>query len=53
VPTFEYVGPWAEAEVVLLGRVVKRGDTFTVDDADAALLLEQPDNFAPVDDKEL
>ena len=42
MPTFEYVGPWAEAEVVLLGRVVKRGDTFTVDDADAALLLEQP-----------
>lgn len=40
-----YIGPHDEVEIPSLGVVVKHGETFEVDDAAAASLLEQAGNF--------
>lgn len=40
------VSPLGDVEV--LGRIVAAGDVFEVSDEQAAALLAQPDNFAPV-----
>jgi hypothetical protein len=47
VPTFVYVGPFDVVDIPLIGRPVKAGEEFDVPDAQAALLAEQPDNYAP------
>jgi hypothetical protein len=47
VPTFVYVGPFDVVDIPLIGRSVKAGEEFDVSDAQAALLAEQPDNYAP------
>jgi len=39
VPRITYVGGFAEADVVLLGISVKRGETFDATDEQAAVLL--------------
>jgi hypothetical protein len=39
VPSIRYVGGFAEADVVLVGVSVKRGETFDATDEQAAVLL--------------
>lgn len=43
------VSPRGALDVPLLGRTVEAGDAVEVTAAQAAILLEQPDNFQPVD----
>lgn len=45
MPSIRYVGGFAEADVVLVGVSVKRGDTFDATDEQAAVLLLAPDNY--------
>jgi len=45
VPRIRYVGGFAEADVVLVGVTVKRGETFDATDEQAAVLLLAPDNY--------
>jgi len=47
VPSIRYVGWFAEADVVLLGITVKRGDDFPATKEQAAALLLAPDNYIP------
>lgn len=45
MPRIRYVGGFAEADVVLVGLTVKRGETFDATDEQAAVLLLAPDNY--------
>lgn len=45
-----YVGPHDEVGIAATGQIVARGGTVHVDDDElAAALLEQPDNWQPVE----
>lgn len=44
------VSPWGHLDVPLLGRVVESGETVEVEDQHAKILLDQPANWAPVND---
>ncbi len=48
MPRIRYVGSFAEADVVLVGVTVKRGEEFDATDEQAAVLLLAPDNYEPV-----
>lgn len=48
MPTITYVGPHDLVEIAATGQVVAHGDTVDVDDALAASLCEQTDNWTPV-----
>lgn len=47
MPRIVYVGPFDQVDVPLIYGAVRPGEPFDVTDAQAALLLDQPDNFQP------
>lgn len=51
MPALVYVGPFDAVDVALLRATVRPGEPFEVTDAQAAALLDQPDNFQPAPKK--
>lgn len=51
MPRIRYVGSFAAADVVLIGRSVERGEEFDATDEQAAVLLLAPDNYELVTSK--
>ena len=49
MPTIRNVNPIGDIDVPLLRRIVLRGETVEVTDEQAASLLDQPDNWQPVE----
>ena len=47
MPKIKNVSPFGDLDVPLLGRVVPSGSITEVTDAEAEILLQQPDNFKP------
>ena len=47
--TLRYIGPIDKVEVVLLRQVVVQGEEFECSEEHAAQLLEQHDNYEPVE----
>ncbi len=47
MPKIKNVSPFGDLDVPLLGRVVEQGSITEVTDAQAEILLQQPDNFKP------
>lgn len=47
MPKIKNVSPFGDLDVPLLGRVVESGSITEVTDAQAEILLQQPDNWKP------